>query len=114
MPFSPFLGNYYQQLLKPTTMKELIAKGELSTYEFYAPAKPDLKGVKLTSSDDFGQDYKEGQLAEIIGDSTLVGDIVKNWLENGNDEPTICFCVNVAHANFITVEFNKAGVISSA
>ncbi|PQQ40046.1 hypothetical protein C6H65_17290 [Photorhabdus luminescens] len=107
---SPFLGNYYQQLLKPTTMKELIAKGELSTYEFYATAKPDLKGVKLTSSDDFGQDYKEDQLAEIMGDSTLVGDIVRNWLENGNDEPTICFCVNVAHANFITVEFNKAGV----
>ncbi|MFD0705977.1 DEAD/DEAH box helicase [Photorhabdus akhurstii] len=107
---SSFLGNYYQQFLKPTTMKELIAKGELSTYEFYAPTKPDLKGVKLTASDDFGQDYKEDQLAEIMGDSTLVGDIVRNWLENGNDGPTICFCVNVAHANFITVEFNKAGV----
>ncbi|MBS9431150.1 ATP-dependent helicase [Photorhabdus hainanensis] len=107
---SSFLGNYYQQFLKPTTMKEFIAKGELSTYEFYAPTKPDLKGVKLTASDDFGQDYKEDQLAEIMGDSTLVGDIVRNWLENGNDEPTICFCVNVAHANFITVEFNKAGV----
>ncbi|MGV7962014.1 DEAD/DEAH box helicase [Photorhabdus tasmaniensis] len=109
-PFSPFLGNYYQQLLKPTTMKELIDKGELSTYEFYAPTKPDLKGVKMTSSDEFGRDYKEDQLAEIMGDSTLVGDIVRNWLKNGNDAPTICFCVNVAHANFITVEFNKAGV----
>ncbi|TDB41042.1 DEAD/DEAH box helicase, partial [Photorhabdus khanii] len=35
-PFAPFLGNYYQCLIKPTTIKELIARGDLSQYEFYA------------------------------------------------------------------------------
>ncbi|WP_264767678.1 DEAD/DEAH box helicase, partial [Klebsiella pneumoniae] len=28
----------------------------------------------------------------------------------GEDRPTICFCVDVAHANFVTVEFASAGV----
>jgi hypothetical protein len=37
-PFAKFLGNYYQRLIKPTTMKELIAIGALSKYEFYAPS----------------------------------------------------------------------------
>ncbi|EDX9442895.1 DEAD/DEAH box helicase, partial [Salmonella enterica] len=109
-PFSPFLGKYYDRLIKPTTIGELIQRGDLSKYEFYAPTKPDLKGVKTKSSLEYGNDYNETQLAEIMCGSTLVGDIVQNWLENGRDLPTIAFCVNVAHANFLTIQFNQAGV----
>ncbi|EOO2764366.1 DEAD/DEAH box helicase, partial [Escherichia coli] len=78
-------------------------------YEFFAPSMPDLAGVK-TSNTVFGRDYNEEQLASIMGSSDLVGDIVRNWLENGEDLPTICFCVNVAHANFVTREFLQAGI----
>ncbi|EPT7000073.1 DEAD/DEAH box helicase [Cronobacter sakazakii] len=109
-PFSPFLGKYYDRLIKPTTIAELIQRGDLSNYEFYAPTKPDLKGVKTSSSLEYGKDYNEAQLAEIMCGSTLVGDIVQNWLENGRDLPTIAFCVNVAHANYLTIQFNLAGV----
>lgn len=70
---------------------------------------PDLAGVK-TSNTVFGRDYNEEQLASIMGSSDLVGDIVSNWLENGEDLPTICFCVNVAHANFVTREFLQSGI----
>ncbi|ATI93427.1 DEAD/DEAH box helicase [Salmonella enterica] len=109
-PFSPFLGKYYDRLIKPTTIGELIQRGDLSKYEFYAPTKPDLKGVKTKSSLEYGNDYNETQLAEIMCGSTLVGDIVQNWLENGRDLPTIAFCVNVAYANFLTIQFNQTGV----
>ncbi|HEJ9029223.1 TPA: DEAD/DEAH box helicase [Serratia marcescens] len=109
-PFSAWLGTYYQKLIKPTTMKELIAIGALSKYEFYAPSHPDLSDVKTSEQAGYGRDYNETQSAEVMSDPTLVGDIVKNWLENGEDRPTICFCVNVAHANYVTVEFSKAGV----
>ncbi|WP_163837205.1 DEAD/DEAH box helicase, partial [Providencia stuartii] len=50
-PFSPFLGEYYERLIKPTTMKELIQRGDLSKYEFYAPTKPDLSKVKSVRSE---------------------------------------------------------------
>ncbi len=109
-PFSPFLGNYYQQLVKPTTIGELIQRGDLSGYEFYAPGKPDLKGVKTTVSAEFGSDYNETQLAEIMCGADLVGDIVDNWLQNGRDLPTVAFCVNVDHANYVTIQFNKVGI----
>lgn len=109
-PFSPFLGKYYDRLIKPTTIGELIQRGDLSKYEFYAPTKPDLKGVKTSPSLQYGTDYNEAQLAEIMCGSTLVGDIVQNWLENGRDLPTIAFCVNVDHANFLTIQFNQVGV----
>ncbi|MDE1493038.1 DEAD/DEAH box helicase, partial [Xenorhabdus bovienii] len=109
-PFAPFLGHYYEKLIKPTTMKELIQRGDLSKYEFYAPTKPDLSGVKSNQSAEYGSDYKEAEIAEIMCGSDLVGDIVSNWLAKGNNQPTICFCVTVSHANFVTVEFNRAGI----
>ncbi len=109
-PFSSFLGNFYQHLIKPTTIGELIQRGDLSKYEFFAPTKPDLTGVKSKVTANFGNDYNEEQLAEIMCGSDLVGDIVDNWLRNGNDLPTVAFCVNVAHANFVTIQFNKAGI----
>lgn len=109
-PFAAWMGQYYEKLVKPTTMKELISIGDLSPYEFYAPDRPNLDGVKTTSLAAFGSDYNEEQLAEIMGGAELVGNIVKFWLENGEDRPTICFCVNVKHANYVTMEFNKAGI----
>lgn len=45
-PFSAWLGTYYQKLIKPTTMKELISIGALCKYEFYAPSHPDMSEVK--------------------------------------------------------------------
>lgn len=109
-PFAPFLGRYYQRLIKPTTISELIQRGDLSNYEFYAPTKPDLAGVKTSTTAGYGSDYNEQQLGEIMCGSDLVGDIVHNWLENGRDLPTVAFCVNVTHANFVTIQFNQAGI----
>lgn len=109
-PFSKWLGNYYGKLIKPTTMKELIQTGHLSPYEFYAPSHPDLSTVGTTYHETYGTDFNESDIARVMSDAKLVDDIVRNWLEHGDNLPTVCFCVNVAHANFVTVEFNRAGV----
>ena len=109
-PFSPWLGRYYENLVKPTTIGELIHRGDLSPYEFYAPTKPDLKGVKSATSEEYGSDYNEKQLSEIMCGSDLVGDIVENWLKHGRDLPTVAFCVDKDHANFVTLQFNRAGI----
>ena len=108
-PFATFLGQYYEKLIKPTSMKELIQLGELSPYEFYAPTKPNLKGVKSHNTA-MGNDYNEDELGEIMCGADLVGDLVQNWLEHGNDLPTVCFCVNVKHANYVTIQFKKSGI----
>lgn len=109
-PFAPWMGNYYESFIKPVTMRQLINKGYLSDYEFYAPMKPDMAGVKVSNSAAYGMDYKEQECAEIMGDAQVVGNIVQNWLENGQNLPTVAFCCNVAHANHTANEFNRAGV----
>jgi len=109
-PFGNWMGTHWQNFIKVTSMRKLIDEGFLSDYDVFAPTKPDLKGVKVSNSAAYGKDYAEEQLAEIMGDATIVGNIVKTWLQNGENEPTIAFCVNVSHANFVTVAFCKAGV----
>lgn len=109
-PFAKWMGRHYEQLVKVTTMREMIDAGFLSDFEIFAPTKPNLKGVKTSNLAAYGADYNELQVAEIMGEATIIGDIVSNWLKRGEDEPTICFCVNVKHANHVTNEFNRCGV----
>ena len=109
-PGSDWLGEYYSNLINEVSMKELIDTGYLSDYSIYAPTTPDLKGVRTSKLNDYGEDYVESQIAEIMGDSKVVGDIITTWLEKGENEPTIAFCCNVSHANYLTVAFNKSGV----
>lgn len=109
-PYTKWIGTYYTNLIKVTTVKELIEKDYLSKFEVFAPTKPNLKGVKTSNLAAFGLDYNEAQIAEIMGDNKVVGDIVTNWVAHGNNEPTIAFCCNVKHANHITNEFNRVGV----
>lgn len=58
-PFAPWMGKYFERFVKPTTMKELISIGDLSKYEFFAPTKPDMAGVKTGNLSAFGNDYNE-------------------------------------------------------
>lgn len=108
-PFADWMGNYYENLVKTTTMRRLIDLGVLCDFEFYAPTKPNLDGCR-TQNTVMGSDYVETELEEVMNGADIVGDIVGNWLEHSGHEATICFCVNVNHANHVTVEFNNHGV----
>ena len=109
-PFPAWLGTYYESLIKTKTTREMIDLGYLSEYEMFgAPKKPDLSKVK-TKNYAHGRDYDEKALGEAMEDSVLVGDITSTWLEKGNNEPTIAYCVNVSHANAVTLEFQRVNV----
>jgi DNA repair protein RadD len=99
------LGKLYDDLLIPTTTAELIAKGFLSPFKVYAPSHPDLRGVKTVAGD-----YHEGQLSTVMSEAKLTADIVKTWLEKGEDRPTLAFCVDFAHARKLRDQFEAAGV----
>ena len=109
-PLATWMGNVYENFIKKVTTADLMGQGYLSKYEFYAPTKPDLKGVKTVNAGDYGYDYNQEQIAEVMGDAKIAGDIITTWLKYGKSQPTIAFCCNVLHANFLTIEFNKVGI----
>lgn len=104
-PWSRGMGKLYDDLVIGTTTQELIDRGYLSKFKVYAPAHPDLTGVKIVKGD-----YETKGLSRVMQEGTLVADIVSTWLEKGEDRPTLCFGVDRAHAKKLQQQFLEAGV----
>lgn len=104
-PWARGLGRYYDDLIRVTTTAELIEKKFLSPFRVYAPSHPDLSAVRTVAGD-----YHEGDLADCMGNAELVADVVTTWLRLGQDQPTLCFAVNRAHAKALYERFEAAGV----
>lgn len=104
-PWAKGLGNLYDDLVAPITMRELIEQGYLCPFRAFAPASPDLTSVKTVAGD-----YHEGQLADVMGDDTLVADIVSTWIDKGEGRPTLCFGVDRAHARKLQRRFQASGI----
>lgn len=95
----------WDKLIIGTTTEELIERNHLSNFKCYAPAHPDLSGVKTVLGD-----YEAKGLGEAMDKGHLVADIVSTWLERGEGRSTICFAVNRVHAKHIETQFKEAGV----
>lgn len=104
-PWAKGLGRLYDRLIIATTTAELIEAGYLSPFRAFAPAHPDLTGVRTVAGD-----YQVGQLSEAMQRKTLVGDIVTTWLDRGEGRATFVFCVDCAHARAVHRQFTMAGV----
>jgi superfamily II DNA or RNA helicase len=107
-PWSRGLGEIWDDLIIPTSTKELIAQGLLSRFRVFCPSRPDLTGIKIIAGD-----YHEGQLSERMSDAKLVGDIVETWLAKADRRPTLVFAVDRAHAATLHERFEAAGVASA-
>jgi superfamily II DNA or RNA helicase len=95
----------WDDLIVATTTDELIKNGSLSDFKVFAPAHPDLSGVKTVAGD-----YDLSGLNSVMDKSALVADIVSTWLQRGENRQTICFAVSRVHAKHISDQFVAAGV----
>jgi DNA repair protein RadD len=102
------LGNVFDVLIEGPTVARLTADSWLVPATVYAPYKPDLKDVRLVAGD-----YNEGQLADVMNQRKLVGDVVLHYFKINTDRrPTVVFAVNVAHAVSICGAFRDSGVLA--
>lgn len=104
-PWAKGLGKVYQRLVKSISLGELIEQGFLSPFRVYAPTHPDLTGVRTVAGD-----YHEGDLAKVMDQPTLTADIVRTWLDRGEDRPTLCFAVDRNHAKALADQFRQFGI----
>ena len=104
-PWARGLGRLYQELIIAATTQDLIDLGYLSKFRVFAPAHPDLKGVRTLAGD-----YHEGDLGTAMDKAPLVADIVSTWRKHGAGRPTLCFAVNRIYAQHIRDKFEEAGI----
>lgn len=108
-PWTKGLGRFYDNLIVAGTTGDLIREKDLCEFRVFAPSHPDLSGVKTTETEN-GKDFVEAQLSTAMQKGSLTADIVSTWLERGRGRPTLCFCVDRAHAMAIHKQFEKVGV----
>ena len=101
-PFSKGLGKYFDTLIEPVPMRELINQGYLSDFEIFGPDTIDLEGVRTVRGD-----YRDDDLSKAADKPKLVADVVTTWIKLSNNKKTIVFAVDVAHGRHLENEFRK-------
>ena len=101
------LGNIFANMVECPSVAELIKLGFLVPTRTYAPFRPDLNGVKVQRGD-----YVEKQLAEVMDEAKLVGDIVEHWHRLAERRKTVVFASGVQHSIHIRDEFRRANVMA--
>jgi DNA repair protein RadD len=104
-PWTRGLGKHFGKLIVGATAAQLIDAGYLSKFRVFAPASPNLTGVRILAGD-----YHEGDLSKAVDTSALVADVVTTWIERGRGRPTLLFAVDRAHAKHLQQKFLEAGV----
>jgi superfamily II DNA or RNA helicase len=105
-PFRKGLGKIFDDLVVTITTADLMKMGFLCRARCYAPNIPDLKGVKTNSSGDWDADA----VAEVMGETGLMGDVVEQWLKLAEGRQTIVFAANVAHSRALCDRFRQVGI----
>lgn len=108
-PWRKGLGLIFDRLVSCVTIPELTDQGFLVPTQLYAPSVPSLKGVGKNAKGD----YIEDELAQVMGDAKLVGDIVEHWKELGENRKTLVFACNIAHSKQIAEAFFAAGIMAA-
>ena len=106
-PFTRGMGQWFTNLVVPTSIRELMGQGLLVPVTPFGPSKPDLDGVRTRAGD-----YVAGELAARMNRVELHADVVATWRRLGENRQTLVFCVDVAHAKAVSNQFAAAGIRS--
>lgn len=100
------LGDIFQSLVIGPSVKELISKGNLAPYQYYAPPmKFDPSELRVRYGD-----YIQSDMELQVNQNAVIGDIIANYKKLANGKRAICYCVSIAHSKHMAECFNAAGI----
>lgn len=99
------LGDIFDAMTEVTTPRKLRDEGFLVRVGGWAYEEINTTGVSVLRGE-----YDNRQLSERASKGTILGNIVKEWLQWSKDKRTIVYAVDIAHSKRITEKFVEAGV----
>lgn len=99
------LRNVFDSVIVGETLEGLIARALIVPPRVFAPSEPDVSRVAIRHGE-----FDQRQLARVVEDGALVGDIVQHWRELAPGLPTVVFAVSIAHSRSIVARFKREGV----
>lgn len=104
-PFTKGMGKFYDGIVNVTTTNKLTDEGYLVPAKIYAPAEPDMTGVRVIAGE-----WEEGETSKRA--TKIVGDVVQEYLRHGEQAKFICFGVDVNHCRALQAQFLSAGILT--
>ena len=106
------LDNSYQNIIVGKSVKELIDNHVLSDYRYYAPSTS--KGLQYSISSKYLEVGGEVFFKAVKKDSSyqkkIYADVLKTWIEKGENKQTILFAPSIAMSKNFAKEFNQNGI----
>lgn len=106
------LDNSYQNIIIGKTVRELIDDHILSDYKYYAPST--TEGFQYSISPKYLQVHGETFFKAVKKDSSyqkkIYADVLKTWLEKGENKQTILFAPSIAMSKTFAKEFKQNGI----
>jgi len=102
-PFSDM--SMYQDYVKPLEPYELRDQGVLVPEKIYCPHVIDTSSLKIVAGD-----FKRDQLEKLVTQGEIVGNVIQDYIEYGENRPSVCFAVNIEHSKQLRDEFIKNGI----
>lgn len=102
-PCTKGLGLLYTHLINAATMHELTESGVLVPLKILTCVTPDMHGAETANGEWTAQSASQREL-------TIVGDVVREWQEHGEDRKTIGFGADIAYCTELMQRFNAAGI----
>ncbi|AYJ85759.1 DEAD/DEAH box helicase [Sphingomonas paeninsulae] len=99
------LKDHFDVIVKGPSVAELIARGFLSPYTYYAPGKPDLLGVPTRAGD-----FNRGELGAAMDKPKLIGNVVEHYQKLAAGKQGVVFAASVEHSKHLAEAFTAAGV----
>lgn len=97
-------SNYYAYV-NPIEGYELRDQGFLVPDKIYCPHIMNVSQVKKIRGD-----FDKKQLESVVTQSAVVGDIISDWKDLGQNRPTLCFATSIEHSLQLKQAFCAAGI----
>ena len=103
------LGEVYDKLITSVTTQWLIENNYLSPYKYYSVKLADTSGLHIKAGD-----YKADEIAELMQNSEIYGETVKQWEKLAKGKKTIAYCASVEAAEETAEQFRQAGYTAAS
>ena len=100
------LNKFFDDMIEVITTKQLIERGYLSPYLYYAPSTINTNELDMSSNGD----YSKESLANASFSNRIVGDNIAQYKRLADGKRNIVFAINRMHGADITRRYNEAGI----
>ena len=106
------LDNSYQNIIIGKTVRELINSHVLSDYKYYAPSTSDSLHYSISPKylEVGGEAFFKAVRKDSSYQKKIYADVLKTWIEKGENKQTILFAPSIAMSKTFAKEFNQNGI----